>query len=384
MKKKFIGYVTGYICTNDIDSHGDKLTPETIEDIKDQIERDSSLRTMFLQHDESQPCGEMLEFRVDTKGEWKGLWAKIGVYKNRKDIWEMIKNRRLTGFSIGARVLEEQRLEVCNEEDLVYKFDLEVDSRLKSEVKDLLDKEGLKSEVYIQKALDVPTIITVAASGLFIIDRLYEYHKRLKKKKQKKQRDVTVNYFNIVIGEQRFNFNQNSLDEIKKHLEDFSQLRNTMPDEIKKRRIRAHQFIITEKGYPYQDALCKANDLFKEIGDEIHNMDEKSWKWIPRMLKIAKDAGEKFKRDFEELEQLYQTKNLLTDRIPLSLAKDKTLKLFAMFESRLQDWLELGSKEEGVDLAKKFRDCARQIKYLQDVLRNEKIGIFEEFEKSPE
>ena len=30
MKKDYIGYVEGYICTTNIDSHGDKLSPENI------------------------------------------------------------------------------------------------------------------------------------------------------------------------------------------------------------------------------------------------------------------------------------------------------------------------------------------------------------------
>ena len=99
----------------------------------------------------------------------------------------------------------------------MYKFDLEVDSQLKWEIKDILDKEGLKNEVYIQKALDIPTIISVVASGLSIVDivdKLYKYWKNRKKRGQ----NITI--FNIVIGNQKFNFDQSSPDDIKKHLKE--------------------------------------------------------------------------------------------------------------------------------------------------------------------
>jgi len=198
---KFIGYVEGYICTTNVDSHGDKLTPEAIESIKDQIERDPTLRTMYLQHEVSQPCGEILELRIDTKSEWKGLWAKVGIYKNRKDVLGMIENKELTGFSIAGRVLEEQKLEVCSEKDLIYKFDLEVDPQYWGEIKDILDKKGIQSEVYVRKALDIPVIISVAANGLFIIDKLYDYWKNRKKQ------GVNIN-IKIVIEDKKFDFNQ--------------------------------------------------------------------------------------------------------------------------------------------------------------------------------
>jgi hypothetical protein len=96
----------------------------------------------------------------------------------------------------------------------MYKFDLEVDPQQWREIKDILDKEGIQSEVYIRKALDIPTIITVVASGLFIIDKLYEYWKNRKKRGQ----NITI--FNIVIGNQKFNFDQSSPDDIKKHLKE--------------------------------------------------------------------------------------------------------------------------------------------------------------------
>jgi len=215
MSSNFIGYVEGYICTTDVDSHGDKFTSEPIDSIKQQIEQNPSLRIIYLQHHKkSPPCGEILKLQIDTKGEWKGLWAKAGIYKDRKDVWEMIENRELTGFSIGGRVLEFERMEACHKEGkLMFKFDLEIDPQSWGEIKELLDREnGVKSEVYIRKAVDIPTIITVVASGLFIIDKLYEYWKN--RKRQGQNPNIAV-----VIRDTKIYFEQSSPEEIKKYLE---------------------------------------------------------------------------------------------------------------------------------------------------------------------
>lgn len=117
MSSNFIGYVEGYICTTDVDSYGDELTSETIDSIKQQIEQNPALRIIYLRHDKkSPPCGEILKLRIATKGEWKGLWAKARIYKDRKDVWEMLENRELTGFSIEGRVLEFEQIEACHKE----------------------------------------------------------------------------------------------------------------------------------------------------------------------------------------------------------------------------------------------------------------------------
>ncbi|HPO82828.1 MAG TPA: hypothetical protein PK487_07690, partial [bacterium] len=97
-------------------------------------------------------------------------------------------------------------------EEAAYKFDLEIDSFLKWEIKEILDKEGVKSEVYIRKAWDIPTIISVTTNALVIVDILHKYWINRKKQGQ----NITLN---IVIGKQKFTFDQSSPDDIKRHLE---------------------------------------------------------------------------------------------------------------------------------------------------------------------
>jgi len=211
MNSNFIGYVEGYICTTDIDLHGDRFAPEAIDRIKEQIEQNISLRTVYLEHDISQPCGEILNLRVEKREGWKGLWVKVGIYKDREDVWEKIEKKELKGFSLAGKVLEFQRFKNVGEE-AAYKFDLEVDSSLKWEIKEILDKEGVKSEVYIRKAWDIPTIISVTTNALVIVDILHKYWINRKKQGQ----NITLN---IVIGKQKFTFDQSSPDDIKRHLE---------------------------------------------------------------------------------------------------------------------------------------------------------------------
>lgn len=96
----------------------------------------------------------------------------------------------------------------------MFKFDLEVDPQWWGEIKELLDEEkDVKSEVYIRKAVDIPTIIKIVASGLFVIDKLYEYWKN--RKRQGQNINITV-----IIKDNKFNFNQISPEEIKKYLKE--------------------------------------------------------------------------------------------------------------------------------------------------------------------
>lgn len=207
MKKDFIGYIEGYICTTSIDSHGDKFLPEDIDSFKNQIDQNQRLRIMYVKHNIEGPSGEMVEYRVDTKGKWKGLWAKIGIYKNRKDVWEMHKSGKLTGFSVGVKLVEKNSS--FTEKD---KFFIKINPQYWHEIKEILDKENIKTEVYLKKALDESAIFSlIITTGYFVIDKLYDYWKT------KREKDKNVN-ISITIQEKNYNFINSSPSEIKKHL----------------------------------------------------------------------------------------------------------------------------------------------------------------------
>ena len=213
MKKDYIGYVEGYICTTNIDSHGDKLSPENIENIKKQIDQKPMLRIMRLKHNIKDSCGEMVEYRVDTKGKWKGLWAKVGIYKNRRDVWEMHKSGELTGFSISVKLVEDDS--DFMEKD---KFFIKINPEYWHEIKEILDKKNIKNEVYLKKAADGgETFSIIIPVGLFIINILYDYWKT------KRENDKNIN-INITIQNKNYNFINSSPDEIKKHLRSLQEI----------------------------------------------------------------------------------------------------------------------------------------------------------------
>ena len=213
---KFIGYVEGYLCTTDIDSHGDKLTSEVVEDMKKQMDKNPKLRTLYLEHDTNQPIGIILESKIEIKNKWRGLKVKAGIFQGREDVWKRIKNGKLGGFSIGTRVLRfEQTGSIKQRKDgnhfnERYTFSLEVSPQWWVEIKNLLDKEETKSEVYLKKGIDFPTVIWVIASSLTIIDKLYRYWK------SNKEKGKNIN-ISIVIKNNKFNFNRFSPEEIKKY-----------------------------------------------------------------------------------------------------------------------------------------------------------------------
>ncbi|HZK12386.1 MAG TPA: XkdF-like putative serine protease domain-containing protein [Atribacterota bacterium] len=214
MKKDYIGYVEGYICTTNIDSHGDKLSPENIENIKKQIDQKPMLRIMKLKHNIKDSCGEMVEYRVDTKGKWKGLWAKVGIYKNRRDVWEMHKSGELTGFSISVKLVEDDS--DFMEKD---KFFIKINPEYRHEIKEILDKENIKNEVYLKKAADEGAIFSIIIPvGLFIINILYDYWKT------KRENNKNIN-INITIQNKNYNFINSSPDEIKKHLRSLQEIK---------------------------------------------------------------------------------------------------------------------------------------------------------------
>lgn len=205
MKKDFIGYVEAYICTTDVDSHGDRLSPEFIDSFKKQIEQNPKLRIMKLQHNVKDSAGEMVDYRVDKKGKWKGLWAKVGIYKNRKDVWERIEKGELTGFSMSLKSSEFN----FTKKNKIF---IKINPQYWREIKDIFDKINIKTEVYLKKALSEQAIISIIIPvGLFVIDKIYNYWKT------KREKDKSIN-ININIQNKNYNFINSSPDEIKKHL----------------------------------------------------------------------------------------------------------------------------------------------------------------------
>lgn len=179
MPKEFIGYIEGYLTTTDPDSHHDRLTPEAVESFADQLRKDPMKKTLCLHHDTEQPIGYITELHVETKGEWKGLRARAGIYATRPDVWEMMQSGELTGFSFGAELVEKE-LSIAAKEEC--SFSIEIEGQYWHQFEDMLVQMGARVDVHVQKAVDYPTILTVSCSLLSLAGTIYSIHALARRK----------------------------------------------------------------------------------------------------------------------------------------------------------------------------------------------------------
>jgi hypothetical protein len=211
---EFIGYVGGYLVTTDVDSQGDKLTPEVVEQFAEQLRENPAKRTLFLSHDTTQPTGYITEFHIQTKGTWKGLYAKVGIYKSRPDVWKMIESGQLTGFSYGGRILRMEEHMSINDD--ACSFSVEVRGIDWHIVKDTLAKMGGSIEVTVRKAADFPTIINVTASVATIAGLIFQLYTINKRSGRPKSAGHSII---ISISTKKFNFEDNTVEEIATMIE---------------------------------------------------------------------------------------------------------------------------------------------------------------------
>jgi HK97 family phage prohead protease len=213
---KYIGCVEGFIATTNVDSDGDMLAPEAIESMASQLGSNPKLRTMYLNHDMSQPVSEIIEFEVRSKGDWKGLWVKVGVFADRADVWRMMERGEITGFSFGARVSEAKTVNSIgvdsNDPSEKYNFQIEVDNRSKWDVKDILDSEWIQNQLIVRKALDAVSTIIVTAASLQIIHILYDFWQR------RRESNIDIN-ISINIGNVSIDFSKHTPEEIVSKIE---------------------------------------------------------------------------------------------------------------------------------------------------------------------
>lgn len=207
--KEFIGYIEGYLITTDVDSHGDQLTAQAVESFADQLSKDPMKRTLYLCHDTKQPIGYVTEFHVETKGEWKGLRATVGIYKTRPDVWGMMQSGELTGFSFGAK-LGEKEVSIMSQEEC--SFSIEVEGQYWHQFSDMLVQMGSRVEVYTQKGVDFPTILTVSCSLLSLAGTIYGVYALAKRKHS----EPTIR---IARTQRRLTFKDHTVEEIVEEIE---------------------------------------------------------------------------------------------------------------------------------------------------------------------
>jgi HK97 family phage prohead protease/HK97 family phage major capsid protein len=92
-------YIEGYASTVDIDRSGD-VVPKSVweKGIQNYLKNP----IILAQHDHDDPIGRMVDYRVDDKG----LWVKARISAAAGEVFGLIKDRVLTAFSIGFRIVD--------------------------------------------------------------------------------------------------------------------------------------------------------------------------------------------------------------------------------------------------------------------------------------
>jgi HK97 family phage prohead protease len=92
-------FIEGYASTVDIDRSGD-VVPKSVWEAG--IQNYLKNPIILCQHDYDDPIGRMVDYRVDDKG----LWVKARISSAAEEVFGLIKDKILTAFSIGFRVLD--------------------------------------------------------------------------------------------------------------------------------------------------------------------------------------------------------------------------------------------------------------------------------------
>lgn len=92
-------FIEGYASTIDIDRSGDVVPKSAWEK---GIQNYLKNPIILAQHDYDDPIGRMTDYRVDDKG----LWVKARISSAAEEVFGLIKDKILTAFSIGFRILD--------------------------------------------------------------------------------------------------------------------------------------------------------------------------------------------------------------------------------------------------------------------------------------
>lgn len=89
-------YISGYASTTDVDRQGDVIPASVWEK---GLENYLKNPIILAYHDHDDPCGRMVEHRIDEKGLW--IKARISA---AAEVFNLVKDGVLTAFSVGFRI----------------------------------------------------------------------------------------------------------------------------------------------------------------------------------------------------------------------------------------------------------------------------------------
>lgn len=100
----FLGYISGFATTTDIDKFGDIITEKAQRRASKQLLYAGTVFYNHMYHEN--PIGLVTEskYRHEKKTNTKGIFIKVGISKTAQDKWTLIEEGILRSFSIGGKM----------------------------------------------------------------------------------------------------------------------------------------------------------------------------------------------------------------------------------------------------------------------------------------
>ncbi len=211
--ERFCGYTEGIAAGTNVDNHGDKLTLENPQKMKDDIYNNTEKRVVNLEHNEKDKIGEIVNCEIENIGSHHFLKVKVGIYKGREDVIEKIQKGELKGFSISFRY----EVNVPNSlKQILPPLNIEIDAILRKDLEDLLTANNISYSCFVRKADTATSIITIAGFAASIIEILKIVYDLRKDKKS------NINVYNIKINDSVININTTTQEETGKRIREES------------------------------------------------------------------------------------------------------------------------------------------------------------------
>ena len=200
---EFCGFYEGWGSTVGVDTHGDMMIPETLMKLQEQMEENSKLRKICLEHNEDNLIGEIIESEFKTEGDITGIKIKVGVVKGREDILEKVNSGELRGFSIGLIIGDLSPEEIKNSD-----LQVEIDGSLRKSLELFLQKNNIKYGAKVNKSATALSIVGIVLNSLAVLTPIGIYlHSIWRENKDKR---IKVNYKGKI-----YNIDDNFLQKIE-------------------------------------------------------------------------------------------------------------------------------------------------------------------------
>ncbi len=188
VENKFCDYFECYGLTTGKDKHGDIWTKEQLIKIKNDFESHPESKIIFSQHKLNDQVGKILSMKIEERGDWAGLKVKVGVFNGKKEEFERMKKENW-GLSVGVLYSSSS---LSEEEIINSKIKVEVSPFIHKEAERILDSLSVKYGVYLRKAVDASTIISLIGLTLTEMGILFDLLLRLRDERNKEGKIIII------------------------------------------------------------------------------------------------------------------------------------------------------------------------------------------------